>query len=168
MLQLGVWAGQCKETLAQKGDSEQGYWSKPLLSLVRAGIRRCKDKVFKEKTVFDKFIVEITLMCTSTDYSTVLRALVCSRKTDIVLLCRLVVHNELAKAPSNDVNLGFPSPLREFLELLSVSHLRIYLNSFTGTCTLLITCEKPRNHGPNPARMIKIVRTLSYLNDALH
>lgn len=51
------------------------------------------------------------------------------------------MYSELTKAPSNDLNLGFQLPLREFLEVLSVSCLRIYLKSFTGTCTLLITCE---------------------------
>lgn len=80
---------------------------------------------------------------------------------------RLVVHNELAKPPSNDLNPGFQLPLCEFLELLSVSHIWIYLRSFTGTCTLLITCEKPRKCGLNPARMIKVARSHSYLNDAL-
>jgi len=81
----------------------------------------------------DKFIAEITLLLPSTDYSTILGALLCSRKTDRVSLCRLLVCNELAKAPSNDLDLCFQSPLCEFLELLSLSSPRIYLKSFTGT-----------------------------------
>ena len=202
-----------RDFLPQKEITEEGCWAKPLLSPVRAGLGRCKEKVFKKKYLSlstglwglsgsyfyitsvcavvrwhlllpsdgwemeelrfcflssDKFVVEIASVWPSTDYSTILGAQLCSRETDIVSLCRPVVHNELDKAPSNDLNLGFQSPLCEFLELLSVSCLRIYLKSFTGNCTLLITCEKPRSHGPNPARLIKIVRSLSYLNDALH
>lgn len=73
-----------------------------------------------------------------------------------------------AKAPNNDLNPGFQTPHCEFLDLLSVSPVRIYLKSFTGTYTLLIACKKPRNHAPNPARLIQIVNSLSYLSDALH
>lgn len=43
--------------------------------------------------------------------------------------------------PSTDLNLGFQMPLCDFLELLSVEHLRIYLQSLTGNCTLLIVCK---------------------------
>lgn len=43
--------------------------------------------------------------------------------------------------PSTDLNLGFQMPLCDFLVLLSVRHLRIYLQSLTGNCTLLIVCE---------------------------
>lgn len=78
-----------------------------------------------------------------------------------------MVNNELAKVPGNDLKLGFQAPLCEFLEM-PTSHLRIYLKSFAGTCTLLITCEKLRNHRANPERLIKIVGSLSYLSDALH
>jgi len=49
-----------KRLLPKKEITEEGFWAKPLLSLVRAGIWRCKDKVFKKKSpVFENRILGI-------------------------------------------------------------------------------------------------------------
>lgn len=75
-----------------------------------------------------------------------------------------MVYNEPAEASGHELNQAFQTSLcGEFLELLSVSCLRIYLKVFTASCPLLIRCEKPKNHGPKPARLIT---SLSCLSDA--
>lgn len=38
-----------KRLVPKKEITEEGFWVKPLLSLVRAGIGRCKDKAFRKK-----------------------------------------------------------------------------------------------------------------------
>lgn len=42
--------GNGKRLLHKKEITEEGYWAKPLLSLIRAGVVMCKDKVFEKKS----------------------------------------------------------------------------------------------------------------------